>query len=279
MPYNPNIPHQANNALSDIEAMRENFQELRRHEAGATEPSNPVAGMIWIDTGTATIKVRNTTNSAWLTIWDMAANKPTASSLVSADFGSAMKDAAANVASLRTLGYGATQAMPGDASLPAASGWQVFTSSGTFTVPARVTSVLVFMCGGGGGGGAGSFSDDAYFIGGDGAAGTLTGGGQIGGMPIGAIVSGLTPGAQISVTIGAGGAGAAAGTGNNGAAGTASSFGAYVTCPGGAGGTGNARVWGTSQPPAGAAGAPYGKGGGGGWSGGNGSAGACFIMW
>jgi hypothetical protein len=159
---------------------------------------------------------------------------------------------------------------------------QLFTSSGTFTVPANVTSVKVSLTGGGGGG-AGGHGD--VTVGGDGidggttsfgayvvnnggtrgrnanggyASGTTgsragvqymhgvftnnsnliayglggTGGGSLGGLPSGGnggtnylfvgFVTGLTPGATISVTVGAGGAGGANGGGGagNGTAGT-----------------------------------------------------------
>lgn len=97
----------------------------------------------------------------------------------------------------------------------AIGGIQVFTSSGTFTVPAGITKVKVTVIGGGGGG-----ADQ-------GGAGGYGGGG--GGTAI-KIVSGLTPGSTISVTVGTGGAG-----GNTGSNGGTSSFGAYCSATGGAG--------------------------------------------
>ncbi|WP_211842340.1 glycine-rich domain-containing protein [Neoroseomonas alkaliterrae] len=95
---------------------------------------------------------------------------------------------------------------------------QVFTSSGTFTVPAGVSRVRV-TCTGGGGAGAGTTPNGG---GGGGAAGQTA----IGWYDV-------TPGSAITVTVGAGGA---AGAGDGGAGGT-SSFGAYCSAPGGAGGT------------------------------------------
>jgi hypothetical protein len=97
---------------------------------------------------------------------------------------------------------------------PALSGFnnlQVFTSSGTFTIPALVTKVKVTVVGGGGGGASGS-----------------SGGGGGGGAAI-RIVTGLTPAGTVTVTVGSGGAAQTAG-------GT-SSFGAYASATGGAGGT------------------------------------------
>jgi hypothetical protein len=96
---------------------------------------------------------------------------------------------------------------------------QVFTSSGTFTVPAGVTKVKVHVTGGGGGATM--------------EPGTAGGGG---GTAI-KIISGLTPGASITVTVGGGGGPASSynGSGTGGTGGT-SSFGGYCSATGGAGG-------------------------------------------
>lgn len=99
--------------------------------------------------------------------------------------------------------------------------FQAFTSSGTFTVPSGVTRLEVYVWAGGGGGGGGA---DACSTGGSGA---VCGFG-------GAFITGLTPGATISVTVGSGGNGAAGV--NSGATGGTSSFGSYITCTGGGGG-------------------------------------------
>ena len=99
---------------------------------------------------------------------------------------------------------------------------QAFTASGTFTVPAGVTKVMVTVVGAGGGGGGDSGS----------AAGA---GGGAGGAAI-KTITGLTPGDTVAVTIGAGGAGVSSGTA---ATGGTSSFGAYCSATGGTGGRGN----------------------------------------
>lgn len=105
-----------------------------------------------------------------------------------------------------------------------AAGGQVFTASGTFTVPAGITSVEVEVWGGSGGsGGAGSTGGGA-------------GGG--GGGYARKLITGLTPGATIAITIGAGGTAGASGGGNGGNGGT-SSFGTYVSATGGNGGWGS----------------------------------------
>lgn len=96
-----------------------------------------------------------------------------------------------------------------------AKGGQIFTSSGTFTVPSGVTSVRVSIVGGGGGG-------NSWYstIGGYGGAGY-------------AAISGLTPGGGVAVTVGAGGA-SSPNTATAGSGGT-SSFGGYCSATGGQG--------------------------------------------
>jgi hypothetical protein len=90
---------------------------------------------------------------------------------------------------------------------------EVFTSSGTFTVPAGITKVKVTVVGGGGGGGT-----------------TVSGSGGGGGGTAIKVVTGLTPGGTVTVTVGGGGALANSG-------GT-SSFDAFCSATGGSvGGT------------------------------------------
>ena len=84
---------------------------------------------------------------------------------------------------------------------------QVFTSSGTFTVPAGITAAKVTVIGGGGNGGGATGTNSAG------------GGGGGGGVAI-EFVTGLTPGGTVTVTVG-------------GVANT-SSFGAYCSATGGA---------------------------------------------
>ncbi len=91
-------------------------------------------------------------------------------------------------------------------------GQQTFTSSGTFTVPAGVTSIDVFCVGGGGGGTGGNASSQSNFHGGGGGAGGYT-----------ATYKGcqVSPGQRLNITIGAGGS--AGSTGSNGGTGGTSS--------------------------------------------------------
>jgi len=100
---------------------------------------------------------------------------------------------------------------------PFEGGLQIFTSSGTFTVPSGVTRVRARVWGGGGGGGGSN-------------SGWAGGGGGGGGYAEGIYV--VVPGQTIPVTVGPGG-GAAGGNGNPGGT---SSFGAFCSATGGAGG-------------------------------------------
>jgi hypothetical protein len=100
---------------------------------------------------------------------------------------------------------------------------QVFSSSGTFTVPDGVTALEVELWGAGGGSGGTTGSDSA-------------GGGGGGGGYTRHVITGLTAGAAISVTIGAGGT--AGGAGASGGNGGTTSFGSYCSASGGGGGVG-----------------------------------------
>lgn len=95
---------------------------------------------------------------------------------------------------------------------------QLFTSSGTFTVPSGITSIKVTVLGGGGGGGTASVN------------GTCGDGGGAGGMAI-KFITGLTPGSTVAVTVGAGG--------SSSVTGGTSSFGGYCSATGGSGGAAN----------------------------------------
>lgn len=115
---------------------------------------------------------------------------------------------------------------------------QIFSASGTFTIPTGVTAVKVTLLGGGGAGGGAT------------AANVGTGGGS-GGIAL-KWLSGLTPGNTIVVTVGAGGTGVSAAAGNNGAASTIASGTQTITTV-----TGNPGLGGASQ-----AAVPAGGGGG-----------------
>lgn len=103
-------------------------------------------------------------------------------------------------------------------------GIQIFASSGTYT-PTTGTNSIVVTCIGGGGGGGGPPATSASQVG----IGT---GGASGSFAKSRILSAFS---GATVTIGAAGTG---GAGANGGAGGTTSFGAFITAPGGGGGPG-----------------------------------------
>jgi hypothetical protein len=112
-------------------------------------------------------------------------------------------------------------------------GLQEFTASDSFTVPAGVNQIVVFVCGGGGGGGSGY----GYTSGGNGG-----GGGGAGACAIARVT--VTPGQVLTVTVGAGGAGgpqvprgAVGQSGSPGGASSVTGTNVNVVGGGGAGGT------------------------------------------
>ena len=122
---------------------------------------------------------------------------------------------------------------------------QLFTSSTTFTVPAGITRCAVYAVGGGGGGGGGAVRVTSAGL----AGGNGGNGGFLGQEPYYTV----TPGASITVTIGAGGAGGAgASTISSATAGTAGTNGnnsvfGNLTAGGGAGGA-LGKTSGTNDP-------------------------------
>lgn len=123
---------------------------------------------------------------------------------------------ASNIATIPTapfLSFKLPQLRPG-----VASGVQSFASSGNFVVPAGVTQVEVELWGGG----AGSYAS---------VSGLPSGGGSGGGYAR-KLVTGLTPGQVIQVTVGAGGAGGTT-AGIAAVPGGTSAFGTIVSASGG----------------------------------------------
>ena len=111
----------------------------------------------------------------------------------------------------------------------------VFSSSGSYTVPAAVTSLLVFGFGGGGGGGAGSAGTTTTA-----GFGGVSGGGGGGSIASIQVVYGLTPGNAYSVTVGSAGAAGTSGSPSGGDGGTSAfiSAGSQAFFPGAQGGGG-----------------------------------------
>ena len=106
---------------------------------------------------------------------------------------------------------------------------QVFTASGTFTIPTGVSAIKVTVIGGGGGGGNGTWNGYGGCCYGHGWGGAGGGGG--GGIQY---FTGLTPGGTLTVTVGGGGAIATAGGTSSVASGTQAIT--TISCTGGGGG-------------------------------------------
>jgi len=117
---------------------------------------------------------------------------------------------------------------------------QLFTSSGTFTIPEGITKVFITMCAGGGGGGGGATGGYNNNWGG--------GGGGGGGFVINCPYE-VVPGNTYTVTIGNGGSGG--GVSGDGSPGGSTTF-ATLSVPGGSGGTRG--ITGTSYSSIGSAG-------------------------
>lgn len=56
---------------TDLQAFENNFAALKSSFSGSSAPSNAVAGMLWYDTSTGFLKVRNTANTTWISIYDV----------------------------------------------------------------------------------------------------------------------------------------------------------------------------------------------------------------
>lgn len=130
--------------------------------------------------------------------------------------------------------------------LPAAGGggftdMQVFTASGSFTVPAGVTKIMVEVVGGGGGGGSGD-------SGGCGGGGCRGAGGNGGGYAKSILT--VVPAAVHTVVVGAAGLGAASGPCGVGTNGGTSSFGTptILSATGGQRGNGCSSNFGSTTP-------------------------------
>ena len=52
----------------DLQNIEDNFAALKSSFSGSSSPGNPVAGMVWFDTGNAVLKYRDVGNSTWYSI-------------------------------------------------------------------------------------------------------------------------------------------------------------------------------------------------------------------
>lgn len=100
--------------MEDIEKM---LETLRTSFSGSAAPSNTIAGLWWFDTTANILKLRNEANTAWLSVWDLANNKPVivnlSDEITVAMVASSAKDPAAGTAGLRTIGTTALAACSG----------------------------------------------------------------------------------------------------------------------------------------------------------------------
>jgi len=218
-------------------AVENNFNFLLTNFQSGTAPSNPSNGQLWYDSANNLLKVYVTSSTSWVTIGpagssttvtvsDTPPGSPSAGDLWF-DTGTSLRLYVFTTAS----GGAWLDANPASTGTSGGSGvlnQQVFTSSGSFTVPAGITKVYVWVFGGGGGGSGSSYTDFGYVAGTGGPGGS----GQ-------ALITGLTPGQVITVTVGSGGNG---GNGafysfpSNGTAGGTTSFGSYASATGGGAG-------------------------------------------
>lgn len=60
-------------AMTGLQQAENNDLALKSLFAGPSAPPNPVAGMPWVDTANGILKIRNTANTAWLNLFNLAA--------------------------------------------------------------------------------------------------------------------------------------------------------------------------------------------------------------
>lgn len=218
--------------------LNNNFAALFSQSSGNSAPSTTVAFQPWVDTSTSppTWKVRNASNSAWITIGTLdPASFAVGGTVAIANGGTGQTTASAALTALlpsqagnanKSLVTNGTVASWGAAS--GASNEQVFTASGTWTKPSSGNVALITVWGAGGGGAMG-------------VTGIRRAGGGGGGGCSQRLIRLADLPATVSVTIGTGGNGRT-GTGGAGSDGGDSYFGsslsaAYAVAKGGTGGS------------------------------------------
>jgi hypothetical protein len=225
--------------------INDNLAALYSQSSGNSAPTTTVAFQPWVDTSSSppVYKIRNATNSGWITIGVLDTNFEVGGITPIANGGTGETTASAAINALvpsQTGNAGKFLGTDGTALswLVAASGVsvQAFTSSGTYTPTASKTSYLVFVVAGGGGGGGGgrNISSQATYQGGGGGSGGCSW----------RIYNNTEMGADAVVTVGGGGAGSSWSNTtfkNTAGSGGSSSFnpagtGVTLTSSGGAGG-------------------------------------------
>jgi hypothetical protein len=296
--------------------INDNLAALFSQSSGASAPAVTVAFQPWIDISSspAIWKVRNATNTGWITIgvFDSTFAPGGVTPIANGGTGETTASSAIN-ALVPTQAGNAEKFLKTDGTLvswataAAGASIQVIASSSTYTPTAGKTSFLVFATGGGGGGGNAIITDSTKDAAGSGGGG--------GGTAV-RLYNTTEMGSSASVTIGSGGAANSSGgntsfdpggtgltiTGNGGAsnAGTntaglsaegGASTNSQITVDGGPGGVGN--ITNANQAVGGAGGISfwaggYGRGGNGGLrnenfnngtsGGAAGTAGVVFVM-
>lgn len=212
--------------------INDNLAALYSQSSGASAPAVTVAFQPWIDISSspAVWKVRNASNTGWITIGTIDATTFSTGGITAiANGGTGETTATAALAALLPSQAGNSgKALVTDGSLASwgTAGSQVttFTGSGTWTKPSQGTYAMVYIWGGGGSGGKNSSTSTSGY----------TNGGGGGACNFG-IFKLADLAASVTVTIGSGGA-AVSTNAVSGSAGGTSSFGTLLYAYGGGGG-------------------------------------------
>jgi len=187
--------------------MNNALQALGTLSSGATAPATTYANMLWYDTATDLLKIRNEANSAWITVGTVDQTN----SVFNPNFLPATQaEAEAGTNNVK----GVTPLRVAQAITALAAGGttvtlRAFTSTASYTPTSGYKWGIAFVTGGGGGGC------------GTGTTGSSKGAGGAGGTAIGLL--NLTTLGTVTATVGAGGTGRNSG-GTGGAAGGASTL-------------------------------------------------------
>ena len=188
--------------------INDNLAALFSQSSGSSAPSVTVAFQPWVDNSSSppVWKVRNGSNSAWITVGvlDPAGFNAGGVTAIANGGTGAITAALALAALLPSQGGNAGKALVTSGSaatwgtVASGASIQVFTASGTYTPTAGKTTFLAVTTGGGGGGGGGGTQ-----------GGTVGGGGGGGGSGF-RLYTSTEMGSTAAITFGAGGAGGAA---------------------------------------------------------------------
>ena len=186
--------------------INDNLAALFSQSSGNTAPAVTVAFQPWVDNSSSppVWKVRNGSNSAWITVGVLDPAGFNAGGITAiANGGTGATTAAAAILALlpsQTGNAGKALVTSGSAAtwgtVASGASIQVFTANGTYTPTAGKTTFLAFVTGGGGGGGSGGGGSP-------GGKGGTGGGGGTGFR----LYTSAEMGSSAAITFGAGGAG------------------------------------------------------------------------